>query len=96
MRNNPVYWTRLCLVGALLTFNSYAQQYSSKPIRFVIPYPAGGPTDIMGRIVAQQLSQSLGQGVVVDNRGGAGGTLGTSQVAKAAPDGYTVLGIAQK
>lgn len=91
MVTNAGFWSRLWLLGALLALNSYAQQYPNKPIRFVIPYPPGGPTDITGRIVAQQLGESFRQQIVVDNRSGAGGLIGTDLVAKAAADGYTVL-----
>jgi len=68
-----------------------AQAYPSKPIRLVLPFPAGGPTDIVGRILGQKLSEALGQPVVQDNRPGAGGNLGADQVAKSPPDGYTLL-----
>ena len=69
----------------------FAQAWPSRPIRLVIPFPAGGSTDIVGRLIADKLTQSLGQPVIVDNRGGAGGTTGSDVVAKAAPDGYTFL-----
>jgi tripartite-type tricarboxylate transporter receptor subunit TctC len=70
---------------------SAAQSYPIRPIRFIVPFPPGGGKDIVGRIVAQRLSESLGVSVVVDNRGGAGGTIGTDITAKAPPDGHTML-----
>jgi tripartite-type tricarboxylate transporter receptor subunit TctC len=68
-----------------------AAGYPDKPVRFVVPYPPGGGTDVIARIVQERFHEVLGQPVVIDNRGGAAGTLGTDVVAKAAPDGYTVL-----
>ena len=68
-----------------------AQTYPTKPIRLIVPYPAGGPTDLMGRMIAEGLRLNLGQPVVVENRAGASGNLGTDFVAKSAPDGYTIL-----
>lgn len=65
--------------------------YPNKPIRMVVPFPAGGATDLLARSVAQRVGQGLGQTVVVENKAGAGGTLGSAEVAKAAPDGYTIL-----
>ncbi|MBI3069264.1 MAG: tripartite tricarboxylate transporter substrate binding protein [Betaproteobacteria bacterium] len=68
-----------------------AQQYPTRPIRFIVPFPPGGGNDIVGRIVALKLADALGQSVVVDNRGGAGGTIGTDITAKAPADGHTML-----
>ncbi len=67
------------------------EPYPSRPIRLVIPFPPGGSNDVVGRVVATQLGERLGRAVVVDNRGGAGGVIGTENVAKSAPDGYTLL-----
>lgn len=68
-----------------------AQNFSSRPVTLVVPFPAGSTTDLVGRILADELGKSLGQNVVVENRGGAGGTLGTEAVARANPDGHTLL-----
>lgn len=68
-----------------------ADAYPDKPIRLIIPYPPGGATDVIGRIVGQRLSESIGSQVVIENRGGAGGNIGAAEVARAKPDGYTLL-----
>ncbi|MDQ8727395.1 tripartite tricarboxylate transporter substrate binding protein [Bradyrhizobium sp. LHD-71] len=81
--------TAIVLVTSLTA--SFAQDYPNKPIRLVVPYPPGSGTDIVGRLLAQQLKENLGQTVYVDNRPGAGATIGTASVAKAEPDGYTIL-----
>jgi len=81
----------MVLVPALVPASAGAQAYPNKPIRLMVPFPPGGSTDIVARIVAQKLGAQLGQSLVIENRGGAGGTLGTAVVAKAAPDGYSLV-----
>lgn len=70
---------------------SYSQNYPEKPIRLIVPYPPGGGTDVIARIMQEPLRQALGQQIIIDNHGGAGGSIGTDIAAKASPDGYTVL-----
>jgi tripartite-type tricarboxylate transporter receptor subunit TctC len=82
----------LTLVLALaLTGAADAQNWPTKPIRYIVPYPAGGNTDITGRLVGQKLSEALGQPVVIDNMPGAGANIGAAAAARAAPDGYTIF-----
>lgn len=69
---------------------AYAQNFPTHPIKLIVPFPAGGPNDIIGRAVGQKMSEILKQQVIIDNRGGAGGVIGTDAVVKAAPDGYTI------
>jgi tripartite-type tricarboxylate transporter receptor subunit TctC len=80
----------LC-TGLLLACGAAHAQWPAKPVRFVVPFPAGGSTDIVARLLAEKLAQGLGQAFVIDNRGGAGGTTGSDVVAKAPADGYTML-----
>ncbi len=82
-----LYMTFACLSGMAVA----ADPYPAKPVKLVIPFPPGGSNDVVGRVIAQQLGERLGQQVVVDNRGGAGGVIATELVSKAAPDGYTLL-----
>ncbi len=99
MARPPALWHKILprvfiafFAGALSwTLPVTAQIYPSKPIRVVVPYPAGGPVDITARAVGPKLSEALGQPVVIDNRGGAGGIVGSELVAKSLPDGYTLL-----
>src|SRR5215813_236698 len=78
-------------VAALsLTFSAAAQTYPTRPITMIVPYPPGGPTDTIGRIFAERMKASLGQPVIVENVGGAGGSIGVARVARAAPDAYTI------
>ena len=82
------------LLGALaaaFSLAALAQDWPAKPVRFIVPYPPGGGTDVIARIVQNRLSEALGQPIVIENRGGAGGAVGTEVAAKAAPDGYTFL-----
>ena len=82
----------LALTGSLgLVQFAQAQAWPSKPIKFIVPYPPGGGTDVIARIMQEPLSQALGQQIIIDNRGGAGGSIGTDIAAKSAADGYTVL-----
>ena len=83
-----------CAVAAALTliaFGAHAQDWPAKPVRFIVPYPPGGGTDVIARIVQEPLSRALGQQVLIENRGGAGGAVGTEAAAKSSPDGYTFL-----
>lgn len=78
-------------LSSVLPRTAAAQTYPVRPIRLIVPYPAGGGTDIIGRVTAEGLTSELGQPCIVDNRAGAGGSIGAAQAAKMAPDGYTLL-----
>ena len=86
------FWLR-CIIalGLLGMATAHAQTWPSKPVRFVIPFAPGGPADIIARLTGQQLTEILGQPIVVESRAGAGGNIGAAAVAKSAPDGYTAL-----
>src|SRR5260221_66932 len=78
----------ILLAGSLAA--AQAQSFPSRPVTMVVPYPAGGPTDTLARILAEHMKTTLGQPVIVENVTGAGGSIGVARVARAAPDGYTV------
>lgn len=85
---------RLCavaLVAACLPLGALAQSYPARPIKMIVPFPAGGTTDIVARLVAQKMTESMGQPVTVENRGGAGGNIGADLLAKSPADGYTIM-----
>ena len=81
----------LALTLAFIASGAFAQSYPSKTVRIIVPYPAGGGNDIVARMMGQKLTDAMGQTFVVENRPGAGGTIGMDVVAKAAPDGHTLL-----
>ena len=90
MNNAMLRFLAGCAV-LLLTSTVFAQNYPARPVRVIVPFAPGGPTDIMGRVLSQQLSGTLGEQVIVDNRAGAGGTIGAEAAARSPADGYTLL-----
>jgi tripartite-type tricarboxylate transporter receptor subunit TctC len=92
MRLLQKFFTGLFLLGSLLALPAAAQSdYPNRPIRWIVPYPPGGTTDLLARLMATWLTQRLGQQVLVDNKPGGGNNIGTEMAAKAAPDGYTLM-----
>ena len=81
----------ICAAATIWHGTAGAQAYPTKSIRMVLPFAAGAPSDLLGRIIAQRMSEQMGQGVIADNRAGAGGTIAVANVAKSPPDGYTIL-----
>jgi tripartite-type tricarboxylate transporter receptor subunit TctC len=79
------------LLAALVATAAHAQTYPSRPVRLIVPFPPGGSTDILSRALGQKLAEGLGQPVLIDNRPGAGGSIGSEAAAKSAPDGYTLV-----
>jgi len=90
-RFSRLLWALFLLVTFVAPTSSWAQSYPNRPVRLVVPFPAGGPADALGRVLADQLNKEWSQPVIVENRGGAGGNLGAEVVARSAPDGYTLL-----
>src|SRR5207245_6857964 len=84
-------WALAGLCNAQATSPGSGQAWPGKPLRFMAPFAPGGPVDIIGRLLGQKLAEPLGQQIIIDNRAGAGGNIGTAAVAKSAPDGYTAL-----
>jgi tripartite-type tricarboxylate transporter receptor subunit TctC len=93
MPNLQSHLTKAAVVLLALTSLAAADDYPNRPVRLIIPFPPGGSNDVVGRLVAKHLSDKLGQQVFVDNRAGAGGTIGSEAASKADPDGYTLLGV---
>jgi tripartite-type tricarboxylate transporter receptor subunit TctC len=88
---NPIIRSLVCLAALLCATSTSAQTYPSKPVRVIVPFGAGGPTDVIARVVAQKLTEAWGQQVITENIPGAGGNTGIAMAAKSAPDGYTIL-----
>ena len=86
-----IFAISICLQALLFSKTPYAQEYPNKPIKVVIPFAPGGPSDIIGRLLVQKLSENLGKPFFIENKPGAGSNIGIQQVAKSAPDGYTLL-----
>ena len=89
-RARPLVCVATLFAALICAASANAQEYPARPIRIIVTFPPGGGTDIVARMIAQKLSDTLGVQLVVDNRGGAGGTIGTELIAKAPADGYTI------
>src|SRR5688500_18229093 len=81
----------IAVLALTVAASAFAQSYPARTVRLIVPFPAGGGSDVIGRIVAQKLTERFGQQVIVDNRAGAGGSIGTEAAVRAAPDGYTLV-----
>jgi len=91
MNRNPFFYFLISILLLVPTGYSHAQTYPNKPIKLIVPFPPGGPTDIVARPLAQMLGESMKQSVIVENKGGAGGSVAADFVAKSPPDGYTIM-----
>jgi tripartite-type tricarboxylate transporter receptor subunit TctC len=91
MIRNLAWLAAIALLAQTSVARAQVQNYPNRPVKIIVPTPAGGPVDVMARLVANQISPVLGQTAFIDNRGGAGNTLGSAEVARATPDGYTLL-----
>src|SRR5262249_48403793 len=86
-----VLWLMAAVMPSFLSRSARAQAYPARPVRIIVPYAAGGPTDIVGRLIAQKLSEHVGKQFYVENFGGGGGNIGIGHAARASPDGYSIL-----
>ena len=87
---SPIRCASLCFVGVVLSLSVFAADFPTRPIRLIVPFPPGGTTDILARLISPQLTETFKHPVVIDNRGGASGMIGADAIAKAAPDGHTI------
>ena len=92
MRRSGLYWVATTVALTMFCTAAWSQKYPARQVTMIVPFPAGGPSDVVARIMADGMSRYLGQTVVIENVGGAGGTIGTARAAAAEPDGYTILG----
>src|SRR5262245_27449233 len=87
----PTIFARLAALAAALVSCAALAQYPKKAVRVIVPFPPGGTTDLVARIIQSKFAEHLGQQMLIENRGGAGGAIGAAEAARAAPDGYTLL-----
>src|ERR1700757_2843607 len=90
-RRTLLHWLAATTAASLTSGFARAQSFPARPITIVVPFPAGGPTDTLGRILADRMKTALGQSVIIENLTGAAGTIGSSHVARSSPDGYTLV-----